>query len=158
MRASFNHHRSRTETLIRPSGTFSHWLCQREKGNLATSSLLPSQRDGRRWPAGRMRASFNQHRSRRETLIRPSGTFSHWLCQREKGNLATSSLLPSAGWEKVANRPDEGLFQPALIAERNPHPPFGHLLPLAVPTGEGKPRHEFPSPVRRMGEGGRQAG
>jgi hypothetical protein len=30
----------------------------------------------------------------------------------------------------VADRPDEGLFPPAGLAERGPHPPFGDLLPL----------------------------
>jgi hypothetical protein len=32
-------------------------------------------------------------------------------------------------WEKVADRPDEGLFPSDGLADRGPHPPFGHLLP-----------------------------
>ncbi|WP_395660313.1 hypothetical protein, partial [Aestuariivirga sp.] len=49
-------------------------------------------------------------------------------------------MFPSpvaARWEKVAGRPDEGFFQAAGYAERGPHPPFGHLLPLRAATGEG---------------------
>ena len=56
--------------------------------------LLPSQRDGRRWPAGRMRASFNQHGSRIKALIRPSGTFSHCSATGEGRNSLTAPLLP----------------------------------------------------------------
>ena len=38
-----------------------------------------------------------------------SGTFSHCFATGE-GTGGEGSLLPSAGWEKVADRPDEGAF------------------------------------------------
>ena len=53
-----------------------------------------------------------------EALIRPSGTFSHPLREREKAKKDRAPSPVVKPWEKVADRPDEGPARPLLIFER----------------------------------------
>ena len=83
------------------SGTFSHRVATGEGEIIVTCIPFSRPKDGRRWPTKPDEGSFRRRDSWREALIRPSGTFSHRVATGE-GKHQHESLLPSGGWEKVA--------------------------------------------------------